>query len=125
VSESELRQEIGRIARESSILEDAIQKMRALLGVEIGETNLLVRPARCNFSAFREPAVAEFLESRTFPFRGVYTAPLGAAGVLIACVGSWGAPSGAIQHLVEHAGTRLSPLLDGAPEQTRRQYEAA
>ena len=33
MSENELKREIGRIARESSILEDAIRKMRVLLGV--------------------------------------------------------------------------------------------
>jgi len=99
--------------------------MQALFAAEIGETNLLVRPAGRRSSVFREPTVAGFIESRTFPFRGVYTAPLGTAGVLIACVGSWGAPREAIQHLVEHAGVRLSPLLSGAPEQTRLQSEVA
>jgi hypothetical protein len=125
VSEKEFVREMNRIVRESSILEDAIEKARALFVAEVGETRLLVSPIVSNASIFGEKVVREFLESRRFPFRGVYTAPFGEDGVLIACIGSWGAPMETIQSLVDHAAVRLSPLLDGAPTVDGRRREAA
>jgi hypothetical protein len=125
MTEKEFIREMNRIVRESSILEDAIEKAQALVAVEIGEARLLVRPVICSASVFGERAVREFLESRRFPFRGVYSAPLGADGVLIACIGSWGAPLETTQLLVDHAAVRLLPLLDSAPSLAGRQSEAA
>jgi hypothetical protein len=125
MSEKEFVREMNRIGRESSILEEAIEKTQELFAVEIGETRLHVRPVVCGVSIFGEKAVREFLDSRRFPFRGVYTAPLGTDGVLIACIGSWGAPMETIQSLVEHAAVRLAALLDGALALASRQSEAA
>jgi hypothetical protein len=125
MSEKEFVREMNRIVRESSILEDAIEKTEALFRAQIGDTRLLVRPVVCNASIFGETAVREFLESRRFPFRGVYTSSLGADGVLIACIGSWGAPIETIQSLVDHSAVRLSALVDGTLAGAGRQSEAA
>lgn len=130
MSEREFVREMNRIVRESSMLEEAIEKTRALFVAEIGETRLLVRPIVRNASilgetVFGDTVVREFLESRKFPFRGVYTAPLGEGGVLIACIGSWGGPIEMIQSLVDHAAVRLWPLVHSASVVNGRRWEAA
>ena len=125
MSEKEFLREMNRIVRESGIAEDAIEKMQALFAAEFGETRLLLRPVIWHASIFGQRAVRDFIESRRFPFRGVYTAPLGLDGVLIACIGSWSAPIETIQSLVEHAAVRLAPLSEMAQDRTARQPEAA
>jgi hypothetical protein len=125
VSEKEFVRDLNRIVRESGIAEDAIEKTQALFAAEFGVTRLLLRPLLWHASIFGEPVVRDFIESRSFPFRGVYTAPLGADGVLIACIGSWGAPIETIQSRVEHAAARLAPLSVMAQDRAARQSEAA
>ena len=128
MSEKELVRKIHEIAREFCALDDAIEETRALFSAEVGEATILVRPIAHGASVFSEPTVAEFLESRAFPFRGVYTAPLGTAGVLIVCIGSWGSPGALIQRLVDYAGIQLSrlyPPFMEVPSPILRQYEAA
>jgi hypothetical protein len=78
-----------------------------------------------NASIFGEQVVSDFIESRRFPFRGVYPAPLGAVGVLIACIGSWGTPIETIQSRVEQAAFRLAPLFEQTPAMLSSHSEAA
>ncbi len=125
MSTNEFVREINRIVRESVLEQDAIENAQALFAAEFGETRLLVRPAIWDGSIFAEPAVRDFIESRRFPFRGVYAAPLGPDAVLIACIGSWGAPIDSIQSLVEHVALRLAPLSEEARRPAARQSEAA
>lgn len=125
MSEKEFVREMNRIVRESNIAEDAIEETQALFAAEFGETRLVLRPMSSTASPFGEPVVRDFIESRRFPFRGVYTAPLGMDGVLIACIGSWGAPIETIQSLVEHAAVRLAPLFERTQALAARPSEAA
>lgn len=122
MSEKELVREMDRIARESLYLEEAIDRIEALFATEVGATRFLARPVHGS-SVFSEPAVGEFLESRRFPFRGVYVAPFG-PGALIACIGSWGAPHEAIPRLVDYAAGRLSSQFYSL-ERVGRHAEAA
>jgi hypothetical protein len=94
INERQLISEIGGIVRRAGSVEEAVTSIQRFLGPEVGSVTLLLRPVGSN--QFREGAVSKFLESREFPFRGVYTAPLVADGqsraTLIACFGTWGAP---------------------------------
>ena len=121
--EKELLREIDRIARESLSLEDAMNTIQMLFATDTGEIRPLVCPAVRGSFVSCETAVHEFLKSRRFPFRGLYSAPFG-AGRLIACVGSWGTPNEPIQRLVDHAGSQLSSRFN-VTARIRRQAEAA
>jgi hypothetical protein len=66
-------------------------------------------------SPWAAKSVAEYLDSRQFPFRGVYTAPLivenRKIGRLIACFVSFGSPGEFLQHLTAHIAQQLGELL--------------
>src|SRR4051812_28180904 len=94
MKQNELFQEIVRIVGDADGLSAALHSIQSLLAAEWGGAILIIRPAS---SALSFPHnVCEFLESRDFPFRGLYTAPLktgaASAGTLVACIGTWGTP---------------------------------
>ena len=55
------------------------------------------------------------MDSREFPFRGLYTAPLivgnRKVGRLIACFGSFGAPVKSLPGLTAHVARQLSEIM--------------
>lgn len=101
--------EIERISRRSTSLEEAIHSVEAALKSEIGDATLLLQPEGEKLSPFSLGAVSSFLESRTFPFRGVYTAP-SRAGRLIVLFGGFGEPGKFFQELTNRIATELGAL---------------
>lgn len=124
MSEKEFVREMNRIVRESGSVEDAIGSAQALFAAEFGETRMFVRPAHGS-SIFGEWALLDFLESRRFPFRGVYTAPLGADLILVACIGSWGTRIERLHAMVELAAVRLTTVIEKTPALAASRSEAA
>lgn len=119
MKEREFLREVGRIARESSHLYEAVSGIQLLVSREIGLATFLIRPSDENHAVFRDPIVTEFLESKEFPFRGVYKAHLGSSAVVIICIGSWGAPCEFTHQLVDRIGHELSRVLERNPSQTQ------
>jgi hypothetical protein len=108
MNERQLISEIGGIARRAASVEEAMARMEGLLGREVGAATLLLRPAG---GGLNESAVSGFLESREFPFRGVYTAPLAEQSQsLVACFGSWGAPGDLLKRATASIAKDLSTL---------------
>jgi hypothetical protein len=109
MNERHLISEIGGIARRAESLDEALTRMESLLGREVGAATLLLRPV--GGSGLNESVVSTFLESREFPFRGVYTAPLAAQGQsLVACFGSWGEPGDLLRRATASIARDLSLL---------------
>jgi hypothetical protein len=109
MNERQLISEIGGIARCAGSVEEALAGMESLLGREIGSATLLLRPL--GGSRLNESAVSNFLESREFPFRGIYTAPLLEQGQsLVACFGSWGAPGDLLRRATASIARDLGTL---------------
>jgi hypothetical protein len=130
ISERQLISEVGGIVRRAVSVEEALARIENFLGPEIGSVTLLLRPL--GSSRFNEGAVSSFLESREFPFRGVYTAPLVPKGqsraTLIACFGTWGAPGEILRRATASIARDLGALAarigfaapgSTAPESTR------
>ena len=117
MKEREFLREVSRIARESSRLHEAVSGIQLLVSREIGVATFLIRPADGNHAVFRDPMVTEFLESRAFPFRGVYKAHLGSSAVIIICLGSWGAPGKFTHQMVDRIGQELTRWMERNPSQ--------
>jgi hypothetical protein len=115
-NERELILEISRIGHASTSVAEAIHTLQALLAGEIGASVLVVRPIHRVASSLAAESISEFLDSRRFPFRGLYTAPLVVGGRelgrLIACFGSFGSPGELLRRLTAHAAQQLGELLD-------------
>lgn len=110
--ENELLIEITRTIDGSSTLEEAIQHVQSVLNEEIGAACLIVCPEPLRASHFREGRVLSLLDSREFPFRGVYSQPIrNGDRCLIACFGSWGAAGDLLQRIVAHIATAFDRLL--------------
>ena len=105
----ELIRGIERISRRSRNIEEAIHEVEAALKSEIGEAQLLLQPAGEKLSPSSLQTVSSFLESRAFPFRGVYTAP-SRAGRLIVCFGGVGGPGRFFQELTDRIASELGTL---------------
>jgi hypothetical protein len=114
-SERELIHEISRIGRESRSLHEAVDLARALLDLEVGSSTLLVDSAQDGISPQAAKRVSDFLNSREFPFRGLYTARVlvgnSEAGRLIACFDSFGFPGGLLERLTGHIAQQLGQLI--------------
>ncbi|MEQ1884980.1 MAG: hypothetical protein ABL967_07960 [Bryobacteraceae bacterium] len=106
MSEKELKREISHIFQQANSTNQAMVWAGDLLGREFGEVRLLQGRPLNSGSAFGEPAVAQFLESREFPFRGVYTAASGRTTVIL-LLGSWGAPRRSMQIFADHIAAQL------------------
>ncbi|MEQ1886667.1 MAG: hypothetical protein ABL967_16510 [Bryobacteraceae bacterium] len=105
MNEKELKKEISQIFQKAESADQAMATAGALLGREFGEVRLLQgRPAK---SSFREPAVMEFLESREYPFRGVYMAAAKTATVIL-LLRTWGNPQPSMQIFADHVAEQLS-----------------
>ena len=115
MQERELLKEIGSLVRESDGLQSALRRMQALIANECGGALLIIRPESSATTAISAaPAVCEFLESRQYPFRGLYVAPVSAGsrtvGTLVACIGTWGVPGELLRRITTYAGEQLSAL---------------
>lgn len=123
INERQLISEIGGIIRRAGSVEEAVARIEGFLAPEIGSVTLLLRPL--DGSRLNEVAVSRFLESREFPFRGIYTAPLVAGGrsraTLVACFGTWGAPG----ELLRRATASIAKDLGSLASRLQPQVVAA
>ena len=106
--ERELTEKITGLAIRAQSVKQLLDSVATLLTGEFGSAILFLRPLAHGRPLFTEPGlsdfnVAQFLESRDYPFRGVYTARVVHRGrphaTLVACFGTWGS-SGEILHRV-------------------------
>lgn len=106
---------IDNISRQAKSVDEAIELFESLLAGEVGGATLLVDPVEEGISPGMGKTVTAFLESRQFPFRGLYTAPLTVGsrkvGKLIACFGSFGAPGKSLPEVTAHIATQLSEII--------------
>jgi hypothetical protein len=106
---------INSLSRQAKSLDEAIELFQSLLAGEVGGATLLVDPAEEGISPGTGKTVAAFMESRQFPFRGLYTAPLTVGsrrvGKLIACFGSFGAPGKSLPEVTAQIARQLSEIL--------------
>ena len=114
-SERELMAAITRLARQSKGAEEAIGLFQAVLTAKIGDSTLLVEPVDERTSFWAAKSIAGLMDSRVFPFRGLYTAPLMVGsrkvGRLVACFGSFDAPGLTLSHLTAHIAHQLGEVL--------------
>lgn len=114
INERQLIFHIGRIARSARSVEEALGRIESLLAHEVGAATLILRPAESGTPFLAGSAISQFLESRDFPFRGVYTAPLGRGSrsdaTLVACFRGWGAPGEVLKRATSHTAERLSEV---------------
>jgi hypothetical protein len=114
-SKTELITEITRLSRQSKSLEEAITLLQPALAGEIGGSTLLVEPIEEGVSFWAAKSIAGLMDSRVFPFRGLYTAPLMVGrtrvGRLVACFGSFAAPGITLSHLTAHIAQQLGEIL--------------
>jgi hypothetical protein len=115
MKESQLLADLGEISRAANSVHDALKGMEALLSERIGIAMLILRGAHEDSSAASGFSVARFLESREFPFRGVYSEKVERrgkhAGTLLACFGTWGAPGKLLRAATAHAAKQIGALL--------------
>lgn len=118
MSEKELIREISRIGRVSKNVSEAVELIQALLTKEIGVFALVLDFTPHGISPDTAEFISIFLDSRQFPFRGLYTSPLlvanGEAGRLLGCVGSFGSPGELPEHLVSHIARQLATLISSS-----------
>jgi hypothetical protein len=106
---------MNRLARQARNINEAIALLQPLLAGEIGGATLFVdtNPERISPSVMK--FTAAFLDSRQFPFRGLYTAPLKVGGrkvgLLVACFGSFGVPGKLLPALTSQLAGRLNEIL--------------
>ena len=128
-SERELILEISRIGHESKSVDEAVESAQSLLAREIGGCTLLMDSGEQGISLWAAKSASEFLDSREFPFRALYTTPLIAgnetAGRLIACFGSFGSPGEFLQRLSAHIAQQFGPLLARTHRKVLPRSEAA
>jgi hypothetical protein len=114
MKEHELLKEIGRIVRDAKTLTAALRRVQTVLADHCGGALLIIRPEAPGSAISTAPAVCDFLESRQYPVRGFYAAPLNygarAAGTFIACIGTWGVPCDLLRRVTNFAGQQLADL---------------
>ncbi|MDQ1473694.1 MAG: hypothetical protein QOJ99_5174, partial [Bryobacterales bacterium] len=110
----ELLGEIGNVIRHADDLPSALTRIQSLLASHCGGALLIIRPASSGAVLPAVPAVYAFLESRQYPFRGLYMAPVNsggrAVGTLLACIGTWGAPGDLLARITVFVGQQLTAL---------------
>lgn len=115
MKEIELLAGLGKVSRAANSVHDALKGMEALLSERIGTATLILRGVSEDSSAAAGFSVASFLESREFPFRGVYSERVERsgkpAGTLLACFGTWGAPSHLLKAATAQAAKQIGALL--------------
>jgi hypothetical protein len=107
---------IDAISRQAKSVDEAIELFQSLLAGEVGGAKLLVDTVHEGMSPDSGQTIATFMESREFPFRGLYTAPLTVGtrnvGRLMACFGSFGGPGKSLPQITAHIARRLSGILE-------------
>ncbi len=115
MTEKEILVEIRRITGEARTLGEAVERIEACLALEIGSALIRLKPPGAGAALFRDSPISRFMESREFPFRGLYVAPLAVrgkeAGTLVACFGSWGSRGAFLHRATAHSGEQLAALL--------------
>jgi len=114
MNERELIAEIGGIVRAANSLDEAVGRVESLLSREIGAATLQVRLLQSGSPVFAGTGVSQLLESRAFPFRALYTAPLRGdrpRETLLACFGTWDAPGELLQRVTAYTAEQLGTLL--------------
>jgi len=128
-TENEIIREISRIGHESVSVDEAVRIVQSLLATEIGGSKLILDSEDLGISARVAKSTSEFLDSREFPFRGLYTAPLmvgnKTAGRLIACFGSFESPGEFLQRLTAHIAHQFEQLLSRIHSEVISRAEAA
>lgn len=106
---------IGRLSRQSKSVDEAIEQLQLLLAGEIGGAALQVETLENGTSPLVAQSVSALMDSREFPFRGLYTAPLivgnRKVGRLVACFGSLGASGRSLATLTTYVARQLSEIL--------------
>jgi hypothetical protein len=96
-------------------MDEAIGIFQAVLAGEIGSARLLVDLVEEGMSPSVAKSTAAFMDSRQFPFRGLYTAPLTVGnrrvGRLVACFATFGMPGKALPVLTSHIAVQLGEIL--------------
>lgn len=114
-NETHLLTEITGVARIAGSLEEALRRMEALLAGEIGAATLSVRNGASAAPLLASGTLSRFFESKEFPFRGIYTAPLAEGGrpavTLVAVFGAWGAPGDFLRRATAHAAAQLARFV--------------
>jgi hypothetical protein len=114
MKEQELLKEIARIVREADSLAAALRLIQSLLATHCGGALLIIRPEAPGSAISAAPAVCAFLESKQFPLRGFYAAPLNygsrATGTFVACIGTWAVPCDLLRRVTNYAGQQLAEL---------------
>jgi len=115
-SERDLIPVISRLARRSKSTDEAMELFQPVLAGQIGGATLILDPVDEGISTAVSKSIAAFMDSREFPFRGLYTAPLivgnRKVGRLIACFGSFGAPVKSLPVLTAHVARQLSEIMN-------------
>ncbi len=116
---------ITRLSNQAKSIDEAVELLQAVLAGEIGGALVLLEPFDAGSPRVAK-ATSDFMESRRFPFRGLYTAPLVVGkvqvGKLIACFGSFGVPGKELPTLTTHVAEQLSAVL---ARTCRNRYTAA
>jgi hypothetical protein len=106
---------ISMLSRQSKSVDEALGLFQSALAGEIGDAALLIDSLEGGISPSVAKSTAAFLDSRQFPFRGLYTAPMTVGnrkiGRLVACFGSFGAPGKSLPALTSHVARQLSDIL--------------
>jgi hypothetical protein len=114
-SERDLVPVITRLSRQSKNIDEAIEMFQSVLSGEIGSAALLVDLTDEGMSPSVAKSTAAFMDSREFPFRGLYTAPLTVGnrkvGRLIACFGTFAVPGKMLPDLTSHVARQLVEVL--------------
>jgi hypothetical protein len=129
MNERYLLGEINRRVSEAVSFAEALESIQLLLEEEIGRAILFVRFDNTASPHLRENTVTEFLASREFPFRAVYTSSFDASGgqkaVLIGCFGSWGSNGNVLERATAHAAGQLGSFLGRTSRELHVGNEAA
>jgi len=114
-NERDLIPAISRLSRQSKSIDEAIEVFESVLSGHIGNATLLVDLSEEGMSPSVAKSTAAFMDSRQFPFRGLYTAPLTVGrrkvGRLVACFGTFGVPGKSFPALTSHVAGQLSEIL--------------
>ncbi len=115
MKEKELLGEIENVVRNAEGLTSALTRIKALIGAYCGGAVLAIRPESFGRATSTPPPVLELLESREFPFRGLYFAPVsygsGPIHTFIACLGTWGISADSLRRITTFTAQQLSELI--------------
>ena len=129
MKEKELLGEIESVVRSAEGLGPALNCIKALIGAYCGGAVLVIRPESFGHATSTPPRVLEFLESRQFPFRGLYFAPVnyekGPPHTFIACMGTWGIAADSLRRITTFTAQQLSVLISRLDISVTEYAEAA